>query len=346
VFAFGRKLIEAYAAGTDIDYPALTDGAVTYPKWSIPKGQVKKVVDALTIQLVPVVNPDGRDFVIGPPQKASWRGNRNRADCGTAVDLNRNFDIGWAIDKYYSATDEAKIVKEGGTTPVCTPGRDTFRGKNAGTEKETLNIQQVIDDGNVRYYVDVHSQGRRVLTPWGLADNQAATPGQNFLNATHDRKPNGTGGREALNGTYKEFLPDDKPHRLASLHDQVSKAMVQAILDQAGKNATAIKRSTYLVKQIPYLYKEARSLPHIMPVPGGSSDYALARQFKPGEPKPAYAFALEIGWEPSGRDPTEDKEDEGGFWPSSATKYEKIERETHAALFALLRGVVNRKGGP
>jgi hypothetical protein len=335
VFAFGRKLIEAYASGKDVDYPAVTDGAITYPAWKIKKAEVKKLVDAVTIQLVPVVNPDGRDHALNVD--ADWRGNRNTAACaGFGVDVNRNFAIGWRVERYYTDADEKKIVPRG-TNPKCTS--QAFRGPSEASENETKNIQKLIDDGDVRFFIDVHSEGRRVLTPWGLADNQATVATQNFLEASHDRKADGSGGRSVLDGTYKEFMPDAKPHRQLSIHDQVAKAMVQKILDQAGKNKTAIERSTYKIRQIPYLYKEFMNLSHILPVPGSSSDYALSRQFRPGEPKPAYSFALEIGYEPTGLIVGEDPETEGGFVPSSATKYAKIEREAHAALIAFLQGV-------
>jgi hypothetical protein len=338
VFSFARKLIEAYAAKTDVSYPALTDGAVTYPAWKIKQADVKKVVDRYTIQLVPVVNPDGRDFVLAG--NAMWRCNRNLAACAQfGVDLNRNFNIGWHTDKYYTAADETKILQIA-ISATCTD--DAFRGPSAGSENETKNIQKLIDDGDVRLFVDVHSHGRRVLTSWGLAENQSKDPAQNFLDTKLDRKPAqgpqpAVPGRSVLDGKYKEFLPDAKPHRVFEVHVQLAKKMTQAILDQAGKGATAIKRSTYLPKQIPQLYQEQFKLPHIVPVPGSSADYALSRQFKPAEPKPAYAFALEIGYKPTGKDPKEDPETEGGFAPTSATKFEKIERETHAALFAFLQ---------
>jgi Zinc carboxypeptidase len=341
VFSFGRELLKAYAAGGPVKYPSLTDGAIVYPAWEISAAEVKKMVDKLTIQLVPVANPDGRNHVLAG--NADWRGNRNTAACaGFGVDINRNFDIGWDTAKYYSAADEAKILGTG-TGTACS---EIFRGPSAGSENETKNLKTLIDSGDVRYFIDVHSHGRRVLMSWGIAGNQDGDPTKNFANAALDRQPNGTGGREVLSGAYEEFMPDDRPHRVMKNHKAIAEAMKDAILDQAGKNATAIQRSTYQIKQVPQLYQEFLKLPHMMPVPGSSADYALSRQFRPGEPAPAYAFALEIGYKPIKGLAGQDPESEGGFVPSNLTKYTKIERETHAALAAFLLGAINRKKGP
>ena len=189
----------------------------------------------------------------------------------------------------------------------------------------------------------MHSAGRRILTPWGLAENQSADDQQSFLNHTLDRAP-GKPGRSVLNGTYREFLPDARPSQVLTTHGQLAERMRQAILDQAGANATAKLRSAYKRYQIPELYKEFWNKTHIVPVPGSSVDYALSRQLKPGEPAPAFAFAMECGWDsrvvPAGSDPV----DEGGFVPKNAVKYQKIEREVHAALWALLSGLVPAPG--
>lgn len=346
VLSFGTKLLNAYATNSDVTYPAFSDGPVPYAAWSILAADVKRILDGLVLIVVPVVNPDGRDQVVVTGD-AGWRGNRNTAACpGFGVDLNRNFDIGWDTAKYYSAADESVIVPLG-TDPTCS---DSFRGPPPGPgvprviEPETLNIQELVDNNDVRYLVDVHSFGRRVLTPWGLADNQDTDRAQNFANAAFDRRSDGTGGRSVLNGAYKEYLPNDSPHRVKVTHEQLAQAMTQAILDQAGPNATARARSTYLVRQIPYLYKEALGLAHIVPVPGSTVDYAVARQFKPGETAPAFGLAMEIGYSASGL-PGTDAETEGGFRPTNLVKFQKIERETHAGLAALLKAAVGAATG-
>jgi hypothetical protein len=49
---------------------------------------------------------------------------------------------------------------------------------------------------------------------------------------------------------------------------------------------------------------------------------------------------MECGWKARPQIPNTDTVDEGGFVPSSALKYQKIEREVHAALWALLSGMI------
>lgn len=344
--SFAHKLIKAYRSGSDavdIAYDAFTDpdGNVPYGAWKILASEVRRFLDELTILVVPLVNPDGRDFVlVGNPD---WRGNRNTAACaGFGVDINRNFPIGWHTDVYYTKHDQ-DIVKQI-HSPDCS---EIFRGPDASSEKETKGIQDLIDNNDVRFFIDVHSAGRRVLRPWGLADNQDTVPEQRFDNTALDRVGD-TGGRDVLSGVYKEFMPNDPPDKVFDTHEQVALKMAQAIVDQAGPNAVATQRSTYRVRRIPQLYQEFFALPHILPVPGSTIDYALARQFRAGEPKPAYAFAMEIGWDPiksadgslNQNIPNNDPVTEGGFFPLNDDKFTKIERETHAGLAALLTAAV------
>src|SRR5690242_9606678 len=117
--SFLEKLLAAYKAGAAITYPAWTDpvGGITYDSFEISFPWIKSVVERLDLYVAPLVNDDGRDFVLTPlPATAThdeqelhkgWRKNLRPAPSGVTdphgvgVDINRNFDILWQITKFY-----------------------------------------------------------------------------------------------------------------------------------------------------------------------------------------------------------------------------------------------------
>ena len=60
------KLCQAYTDGTGLDFGGT----------SFSSTDVKLVLDALDVYVIPVVNPDGREFVQSPSGMAMWRKNR------------------------------------------------------------------------------------------------------------------------------------------------------------------------------------------------------------------------------------------------------------------------------
>ena len=80
-------LFVSHANGTDIVYGG--------KRWAA--SDIKLILEALDLWLVPCMNPDGR--VHSMTVEAMWRKNR-RDNPGTAcdgVDLNRNFDVLWGV---------------------------------------------------------------------------------------------------------------------------------------------------------------------------------------------------------------------------------------------------------
>src|SRR5580693_1835578 len=107
--SFLEKLLPAYASSSAITYPSWTDpvAGIVYDSFTIPWPWVRKAVESLDIYVVPLVNDDGRDYVLSTlpnpvqydqqSQAKLWRKNRRPAPSGVTdpnglgVDLNRNF---------------------------------------------------------------------------------------------------------------------------------------------------------------------------------------------------------------------------------------------------------------
>src|SRR6185437_8065404 len=92
---------------------------LVYEKFSISAPTVKNILNELELNIVPCVNPDGRQFCM--TTDLDWRKTRNPkgavANCANpfpppamvapvGTDPNRNYDIAWDIQRYYSETFE------------------------------------------------------------------------------------------------------------------------------------------------------------------------------------------------------------------------------------------------
>ena len=341
VLNFAEALLEAYAATTDITYPAATietDGkTVTHPEYAIPAADVRDIVDKVDLYVVPLLNPDGRDFDITHPD-VLWRKNRRPASdpADVGVDLNRNFDIAWLFEDYYDmgvyrqryAGDPASTSNDPASD---TPSNELFRGpKPYSPEPETQALQTLINAHDVRLYIDVHMFGRNFLWCWGIdenGDNVART----WRNPTFDGHRDGLIAADAvaagLSVDYQEWCPPAVGRRLRELaramHDEVIRSGGG---DPAAPNNPLAKASSYTSDvQSAFLYLPAGG----GPTPGCSDDYAFSRQFTNSGHGATYAFTIEAG-----------STAEGGFHPPytapsghpNRVHYPKIEREIHSAV--------------
>jgi murein tripeptide amidase MpaA len=172
------KLCWAYSTGN-----GLTFGGKA---WS--PTDVKLIVDGLDIFVVPLINPDGREYVQSPSGYQWWRKNRSYNTGGSrGTDLNRNYDFLWQW-----------VI---GQTSASPPD-DTYHGSAPFSEPETRNVRWLLDTyPNIACSVDVHSYSELVLFPWGDDDNQTTDPTQNFLNAAWN------GLRGAYGTGYGEYIP-------------------------------------------------------------------------------------------------------------------------------------------
>ena len=365
ILMFLGKLLRAFHSQTAMSYRAVGDPrppTTEYKAFSIPFADVKNVVENVELYVIPLVNPDGRAHTLPPSNVVGWRKNRRPAPTGVTcpalpasftdeekkfvsnvpigVDLNRNFDIGWDIHRYYSRTALARVDVSENPCELS----QTFHGPSAASEPETLNVQHLITDKKIQLFMDVHSFGRKFLFPWGMEQNQTTDTAKTFRNTALDRNPPtpaGTGGRDGAGAAYKEWLPAG----LEAEHKRVGSLMEQAVLQSTGHTdaqartdvaaATARARSRHKTEQ-------SIALTGLL-ISGASDDFAFSQQIGvvAGTPiraralDPVLAFTFECG-----------HDSDGGFWPAATTEFPKIRREIGAALMALLRDAATKRARP
>jgi murein tripeptide amidase MpaA len=183
-------LLLSYSNGTNIRYGGKTFTA----------DEVKLILEAMDIWLLPCVNPDGRHHVMTVDDM--WRKNR-RDNPGTpcdGVDLNRNADVVWG-------------VAQGQTS--CSPCADIYCGPSAFSEPETRNVKHILDSERIVSFVDVHSYSELVLYPWGHARTQSTDPSQRFTGL-----PTGT-CTASIPATYSEYMPPRDVQRFRTVAGRI-----------------------------------------------------------------------------------------------------------------------------
>lgn len=196
-------LLLSYSNGTDVSYGGKTFTA----------GEIKLLLDAMDIWLLPCVNPDGRGYVMTVDDM--WRKSR-RDNPGTScdgVDLNRNADFVWG-------------VAQGQTS--CSPCADTYCGPSAFSEPEARNVKHILDTENIVSFVDVHSYSELVLYPWGHAPTQSTDSSQRFTGL-----PTGT-CTASIPPTYSEYMPPRDVQRFQT----VASRIVADVAAVRGRNYT------------------------------------------------------------------------------------------------------------
>jgi len=177
VISIALRLCDAYVNQTGLAF-----GPKTYDPSS-----VQMIVKSLDLILVPMVNPDGRNFCLAAGGDAMWRKNRanHPGNPCRGVDLNRNCDFLWSSGI-------------GTSSDSCS---DIYKGPSAFSEPESRNVRWLIDYfTNAACLVDIHSYSELVLFPWGDDENQSTDPNQNFRNPAFD------GQRGIVGSGYKEYI--------------------------------------------------------------------------------------------------------------------------------------------
>jgi hypothetical protein len=125
------------------------------------------LVDNREIWIVPLMNPDGREYV---EHTGDWRKNRRDNGDGTrGVDLNRNWCYMWGYDDSGSSPD---------------PGDETYRGPSACSEPETQAIKNLMETYDFSTCISYHSHGDLILWAWGYI--YAFCPDHDVLSALGD----------------------------------------------------------------------------------------------------------------------------------------------------------------
>jgi len=140
--------------------------------------RVRNIVNNTELFFVPMVNPDGC--------QACTRKNRepNRCLLGKTlfrgVDINRNFEYKWKefnrhpiknfiLSKYSVITRpffDFWVINSGS-------GNGTYRGPHPFSENETIALKNFVENHNIISGIDYHSQGKKILYPWGWTDESA-----------------------------------------------------------------------------------------------------------------------------------------------------------------------------
>lgn len=117
----------------------------------------RRFVDELEIWLVPIVNPDGYNFIVENHLRFPWWRKNLRDNNGDGifnplidgVDLNRNYGYNW------------------GDGDESAPGSWFFHGSAPFSEPEISGLRDLARRENIVIGVDYHSYGESVLFPWG-----------------------------------------------------------------------------------------------------------------------------------------------------------------------------------
>jgi hypothetical protein len=113
---------------------------------------IRRIVDACDIWIVPLANPDGHEHSVLVDRQ--WRKNFPDNASRPSVDMNRNYDTAqWFLPKGKGNFSDKQ-------------SDEIYRGPSPGFAKEVIAIQNLIKDRKFKGLYDFHSFGRHVMYPW------------------------------------------------------------------------------------------------------------------------------------------------------------------------------------
>jgi murein tripeptide amidase MpaA len=252
---------------SDLLYANKYGKGLTYGKKTYTNADVLKALSA-GIVVTPLINPDGVNY--DQTTNSCWRKNRNPASSGgkaasIGVDLNRNFDFVWDLNKWASS-----VSSEVASTVASS---EVFHGTAAFSEPEAKSMKYVLDTfTKVRWFIDLHSYAGDVLYSWGSDTDQSTQTYKNFLNSTYDSIRGITG--DSVTTKYGEYISTTDLNNAKTVGTRFGAAM-----------STAAGRA-YTVMQSAYLY----------PTSGASDDYAFSRHVADPTKNLVYAYTVEFGF--------------------------------------------------
>lgn len=117
---------------------------------------ITELVDTRDINIVPMVNVDGR---IQVEQGNNWQRKNTH---GQGVDLNRNFDSYWNY--------QGLKVPSSWIGSMTSPGSETYSGTAPASEPEVKAIQNYYNVKKINAVLDMHAYGEMFFWPVGYSD--------------------------------------------------------------------------------------------------------------------------------------------------------------------------------
>ncbi|KAI0382362.1 hypothetical protein F5Y04DRAFT_53594 [Hypomontagnella monticulosa] len=146
----------------------ITSPVVEYITFQLVNGynngdnRTRSILDRYDFYIVPIVNPDG--FVYSQTTDRLWRKNRqpppataNQSCVGR--DINRNWEFAWDANPLGASTNPCSQSYKG-EAPSDTP-------ENQGLDKL---VRQLRDSAGIKLYIDWHSYGQYILSPFGYKE--------------------------------------------------------------------------------------------------------------------------------------------------------------------------------
>lgn len=122
--------------------------------------RISWLVDNRDIWIIPVMNPDGMDYITLTGE--SWRKNRHlNYDGSYGVDLNRNYNGSENGDPLGAWSVGASLV----------PSDQDYCGEYAFSEPETQALRDLALDQMFEVAIDFHMAGDVICWPWGYTTN-------------------------------------------------------------------------------------------------------------------------------------------------------------------------------